>query len=61
MPKFRVKIRKPAAKYYEKLPPKLKTRVNEVISQLCENPFAIQNVKPLEGSDHDDYRIRTDT
>ena len=50
MPKYTVKIRKPAAKYYEKLPPKLKDKVKEVINQLRENPFAIANVKPLEGS-----------
>ena len=58
VPKYRIRIRKPASKYYEKLPPILKTKVNEVISQLSENPYAIQNVKPLEGSDHDDYPIR---
>jgi len=58
MPKYTVKLRKPAAKYYEKLPPKLKHKVKEVIEQLRENPFAIANVKPLEGSNYDDYRIR---
>lgn len=58
MPKFTVKIRKPAAKYYEKLLPKLKNKVKEVINQLRENPYLIPNVKPLEGSNHDDYRIR---
>ncbi|SEM71632.1 hypothetical protein SAMN05192533_10569 [Mesobacillus persicus] len=44
MPKYTVKLRKPAAKYYEKLPPKLKHKVKEVIEQLRENPFAIANV-----------------
>ncbi|WP_165820878.1 type II toxin-antitoxin system RelE family toxin [Pueribacillus theae] len=58
MPRFHVKLRKPASKYYEKLPPKLKNKVKEVINKLSENPYAIANVKPLEGSDHDDYRIR---
>ncbi|MBL5768422.1 type II toxin-antitoxin system RelE/ParE family toxin [Heyndrickxia sporothermodurans] len=58
MPNYTVKLRKPAAKYYEKLPPKLKNKVTEVINQLSENPFAIPNVKPLEGSSHDDFRIR---
>ncbi|MDQ0220744.1 mRNA interferase RelE/StbE [Peribacillus cavernae] len=58
MPKYDVKIRKPAIKYYEKLPPRLQNKVKEVISQLRENPYAIANVKPLEGSDHDDFRIR---
>lgn len=58
MSKYKVKLRKPAAKYYEKLPPKLKNKVKDVINQLWENPYAIPNVKPLEGSEHDDYRIR---
>ncbi|GIN58080.1 type II toxin-antitoxin system RelE family toxin [Lederbergia ruris] len=58
MSNFHVKIRKPAAKYYEKLPPRLKTKVDEVINQLSENPYAIPNVKPLKGSNHDDFRIR---
>lgn len=58
MSKYKVKLRKPAAKYYEKLPPKLKNKVKDVINQLRENPYAIPNVKPLEGSEHDDYRIR---
>ncbi len=55
---YKVKVSKAAAKYYEKLTPKLKNKVNEVISQLSNNPYAIPNVKPLEGSDHDEYRIR---
>ena len=46
------------AKYYEKLPPKLKNKVIEVFNQLRENPYSIPNVKPLAGSNHDDYRIR---
>ena len=58
MPKYAVKLREPAAKYYEKLPPKLKSKVKEVINQLRENPYAIQNIKPLEASNHDDFRIR---
>ncbi|AWI11691.1 type II toxin-antitoxin system RelE/ParE family toxin [Caldibacillus thermoamylovorans] len=58
MSKYKVKLRKPAAKYYENLPPKLKNKVKDVINQLRENPYAIPNVKPLEGSEHDDYRIR---
>ncbi|EKN66478.1 hypothetical protein BABA_15252 [Neobacillus bataviensis LMG 21833] len=58
MPEYKVKIRKPAAKYYEKLPAKLKNKVKDVINQLRENPYAIPNVKPLEGSEHDDFRIR---
>ena len=58
MPKYTVKLRKPAAKYYEKLPAQLKIKVKEVINQLRENPYTIPNVKPLEGSHHDDYRIR---
>jgi mRNA interferase RelE/StbE len=58
MPKYTVKLRKPAAKYYEKLPPKLKSKVKEVIELLRENPYAISNVKPLEGSNYDDFRIR---
>ena len=58
VPKYTVKLTKPAVKYYEKLPPKLKNKVKEVINQLRENPYAIPNVKPLEGSNHDDFRIR---
>ncbi|MDG5790148.1 type II toxin-antitoxin system RelE/ParE family toxin [Evansella sp. AB-P1] len=58
MNKYKVKIRKPAAKYYQKLSPKLKEKVKEVINQLSVNPYSIPNVKPLEGSSHDDYRIR---
>ncbi|MDF0728772.1 type II toxin-antitoxin system RelE/ParE family toxin [Cytobacillus sp. S13-E01] len=58
MTKFAIKFRKPAAKHYEKLPPKLKNKVKDVINQLQENPYAIPNVKPLEGSNHDDFRIR---
>ncbi|KIO58369.1 hypothetical protein B4064_3780 [Caldibacillus thermoamylovorans] len=58
MSKYKVKLRKPTVKYYEKLPPKLKNKVKDVINQLRENPYAIPNVKPLEGSEHDDYRIR---
>lgn len=41
MSKYKVKLRKPAAKYYEKLPPKLKNKVKDVINQLRENPYAI--------------------
>ena len=51
-------MRKPAAKYYEKLPTKLKSKVQEVINQLSENPYAVINIKPLEESNHDDFRIR---
>lgn len=58
MPNYGVKLRKPAAKYYEKLPPKLKSKVKDVINQLREDPYAVSSVKPLEGSDHDDFRIR---
>ncbi|MBU9722739.1 MULTISPECIES: type II toxin-antitoxin system RelE family toxin [Bacillaceae] len=58
MTRYHVKIRKPAAKYYQKLSPKLKNKVKEVINQLSVNPYSIPNVKPLEGSNHDDYRIR---
>ncbi|TYS40758.1 type II toxin-antitoxin system RelE family toxin [Bacillus infantis] len=58
MARYTIKLSKPAAKYYQKLPPKLKSKVKEVINQLGENPYAIPNVKPLEGSNHDDYRIR---
>lgn len=58
MPKYNIKIRKSAAKYYEKLTPKVKEKVKEVINLLSNNPYAIPNVKPLEGSDYDDYRIR---
>lgn len=58
MPRYAVKLRKPAAEYFEKLPPKLKSKVIEIINQLRENPYAISNVKPLEGSVHDDYSIR---
>ena len=61
MSKYIIKLRKPAAKYYEKLPPKLKEKVKEVINQLRENPYAIPNVKPIEGSNHDIYRIRIGT
>ena len=57
MPKYTVRLTKPAVKYYEKLPPKLKNKVKEVINQLRENPYAIPNVKPLEGSNQDDFRI----
>lgn len=53
MPRYTVKIRKSAAKYYEKLPSKLKNKVKEVINELRENPYAVPNVKPLEGSYHD--------
>lgn len=58
MAKYQVKLSKPAAKYYEKLPPKIKIKVTEIINQLRENPYAIPNVKPLEGSNYDDFRIR---
>jgi mRNA interferase RelE/StbE len=58
MVKYTVKLRKPAAKYYQKLHPKLKNKVKEVIDQLSQNPYAISGVKPLEGSNYDDYRIR---
>jgi mRNA interferase RelE/StbE len=58
MPKYILKLRKPAAKYFEQLPPKLKNKIKEVINQLQDNPYAIPNVKPLEGSVHDDFRIR---
>lgn len=56
MPRYTAKIRRPAAKYYEKLPSKLKDKVKEVINELRENPYAVPNVKPLEGSNHDDFR-----
>ncbi|MFK4997196.1 type II toxin-antitoxin system RelE/ParE family toxin [Bacillus sp. N9] len=36
----------------------MKNKVKEVINRLRENPYAIPNVKPLEGSDYDDFRIR---
>jgi mRNA interferase RelE/StbE len=55
---YNVKIRKPVVKYYEKLPPKLKNKVKEIISKLRENSYAIPNLKPLERSTHGDYRIR---
>ena len=58
VPRYAIKLTKPAVKYYEQLPPKIKSKVNEVINQLRENPFAIPNVKPLEESHHDDFRIR---
>lgn len=58
MAKYSVKLSKTAVKYYEKLPPNIKNKVKEVINQLRENPYAIANVKPLEGSNHDDFRIR---
>lgn len=58
MAEYKVRIRKPAAKYYDKLPPKLKSKVKDVIDSLRENPYSIPNVKPLEGSDNADYRIR---
>jgi mRNA interferase RelE/StbE len=58
MPKFTIKLSKSAAKYYKKLSPKIKAKVKEVITQLRENPYVIPNVKPLEGSSHDDFRIR---
>ena len=58
MPKYTIKLSKSAAKYYKKLPPKLKNKVKEVINLLQDNPYAISNVKPLEGSSNDDYRIR---
>lgn len=32
--------------------------MKEVINLLSNNPYEIPNVKPLEGSDYDDYRIR---
>jgi mRNA interferase RelE/StbE len=34
----------------------MKNIVKEIINQLRENSYAIPNVKPLEGSNHDDYR-----
>ncbi|MFC0272258.1 type II toxin-antitoxin system RelE/ParE family toxin [Metabacillus herbersteinensis] len=49
MPKYDVKLRKPAAKYYEKLPTKLKSKVKEVINQLSENPYAVTNIKTFGG------------
>lgn len=58
MANYQVKFRKPAARYYEKLSPKLKNKVKAVINLLSENPYAIPNVKPLVGSDFEDYRIR---
>lgn len=58
MTKYKVKIRRPVAKCYRSLPPKLKSKVKEVIETLSENPYAISNVRPLKGSEYDDYRIR---
>lgn len=58
MTKYYVKFRKSAAKYYAKLTPKLKYRVNEIIERLSENPYEVVDIKPLEGTNKETFRIR---
>ena len=55
---FRVRFTKSARKYYDALSSKKKEKVKEIINQLRKDPYSLANVKPLEGSKHDDFRIR---
>jgi mRNA interferase RelE/StbE len=55
---FRVRFTKSAKKYYDTLSSKKQEKVKEIIIQLRQNPYNVANVKPLEGSKHDDFRMR---
>lgn len=58
---YKVEFTKTALKAFSKLTRKKQEQIAEIISKLEINPFAVPNVKPLQGSRQEDYRIRIGT
>ena len=55
---YKVKFTKEAYKALLKLTAKRQKQVGSIIEQLTRNPFTVPNVKPLQGTSADDYRVR---
>lgn len=55
---YEVKFTKEALKAFGKLTDKRQRQVATVIEMLKINPYHAKNVKLLQGTNHDDYRIR---
>ena len=55
---YRVKFSKEAVKALKKLTPKRQQQIAEIVQLLSQDPFSVPNVKPLQGTSQDVYRIR---
>ena len=53
---YKVKIHKLAVKYYTKLDPKSKRKINKAITEIMNNPFDINKTKKLKGRLESKYR-----
>ncbi|WP_168735430.1 type II toxin-antitoxin system RelE family toxin [Cohnella fermenti] len=55
---YKVKFTKEAFKALQKLTSKRQQQVGSIVEQLARNPFIVPDVKPLQGTLNDDYRVR---
>lgn len=58
---YKIEFTKKALKSFSKLTRKKQEQISEIISKLEVNPFVLPNIKPLQGSLLEDYRVRIGT